>query len=652
MPRAASVALLVIGLLAALLPAPVTPAATAAAAERIRDYVVRVRVLPDATLEVSETITAVSEGRRIRHGIYRDFPLYFRRPDGARARVGFEVLQVRRDGRAEEWFSRSARAHVRIYIGRKDTLLPAGVHTWTLVYRTTRQIRRFPDHDELYWNVTGNFWSFPIDHARVNVELPGSAPVLKVALYTGRLGEKGGDARILARRPGRVTAETTRALAAGEGFTIAVAFPKGVVAAPSAAGELLRDVMDRIGLWWLLAGSLTVTGYFLWAWLRVGRDPPRGAVYPRWEPPAGLSPAATAWLQAEARLAPFDPYRAFSAALTSLAVKGYVQLEKNADGHVRVIRQRRADSGLPPGERAIMDTLLGDRMAITLDRYVRTRIRAALDAFHDALKAEYRGRFLVRNRLWLAAGAVLALLVLAGFVFFAGMEGGGFLLVFIAIAALVFSVFVFQFRHQWRRLGTLPRVFLGGLALVVAAPFFIMPVGALFGLLEEDLGTRQALIAMAAMLSLPLAVIVFWFLLPRPTLAGRRAMDELAGLEMFLKVAEGPRLRARGAPAMSVRLFERFLPYAVALGLEEAWTAAFRRWLASATAAGRAGRVYRPAWYGGQSYTPENIDALAPAISADIAGDIAAAMPSASSSGVSGGGFSGGGGGGGGGGGW
>ncbi|HFB98942.1 MAG TPA: DUF2207 domain-containing protein, partial [Bryobacterales bacterium] len=296
--------------LAVLLISLLAPAIQPALArEEILDYESRIRVHRDASLTVTETIRVRAEGRNIRRGIYRDFPLYFRYDDGTKGAVGFKVLEVLRDGRPENWFRKNVRNHARIYIGRKDTYLPHGVHTYTIRYRTTRQIRYFADHDELYWNVTGNFWSFPILKARVHVRLPEGGRILRAALYTGAYGAAGKAAarRLPTSDPREFAAETTAPLGPREGFTIAISFPKGVVAEPSALEKRLRKFRDNLGYWWLVIGAIGVTGYFLWAWWKVGRDPAPGAVYPRWEPPMGLSPAATAWLEREAR--PFGPGR-------------------------------------------------------------------------------------------------------------------------------------------------------------------------------------------------------------------------------------------------------------------------------------------------------------------------------------------------------
>jgi hypothetical protein len=169
----------------------------AAAAERILDYHSDITVTRNGDLDVTEIIRVQAEGYKIRHGIYRDFPTRYARPVslpsfvpvelrrfigqltgdlGPSREVGFKILGVTRDGQPEPYHTKSLSNGVRIYIGSRSTNVTPGVHTYRIRYRTDRQLGFFKDHDELYWNVTGTGWDFPIDHASATVHLPGGIP--------------------------------------------------------------------------------------------------------------------------------------------------------------------------------------------------------------------------------------------------------------------------------------------------------------------------------------------------------------------------------------------------------------------------------------------------------------------------------------------
>jgi uncharacterized membrane protein len=97
---------------------------------------------------------------------------------------------------------------------------------------------------------------------------------------------------------------------------------------------------------------------------------------------------------------------------------------------------------------------------------------------------------------------------------------------------------------------------------------------------------------------------IFFYLLKQPTLAGRKVMDQIDGFKMYLTTAEGPEL-AQAAPAKTPQLYERLLPYAIALGVENRWAEQFSDVLRAAAqdagAAGGGGGSYHPSWYSGNS---------------------------------------------------
>ena len=107
--------------------------------------------------------------------------------------------------------------------------IPSGQHTYTINYITTRQLRSFAHYDELYWNVTGNFWGFPIMSAVARVQLPAGARAGQLAAYTGAFGEARGDFTAIGAGESEVRFDLTKPLGPEQGMTISVRFTKGVV---------------------------------------------------------------------------------------------------------------------------------------------------------------------------------------------------------------------------------------------------------------------------------------------------------------------------------------------------------------------------------------------------------------------------------------
>jgi len=191
----------------------------ARAEERILSYDSRITVAADATMTVRETIQVVCENDQINHGIYRDFPTKYRDHYGNRYVVEFKVLDVQRDGNEEPYFLERMSNGWRVYVGSSEVLLEPGVYTYELTYATNRQLGFFPDHDELYWNATGNAWAFTIEEATASVQLPGGVPPdgVKVEGYTGKQGSKEQDYTAYVDAQGVSHFAATRALQPTEG---------------------------------------------------------------------------------------------------------------------------------------------------------------------------------------------------------------------------------------------------------------------------------------------------------------------------------------------------------------------------------------------------------------------------------------------------
>jgi len=202
--------------------------------------------------------------------------------------------------------------------------------------------------------------------------------------------------------------------------------------------------------------------------------------------------------------------------------------------------------------------------------------------------------------------------------------------------------------QRWRALsggGGLGKV-LGALGTsLFALPFFL---GEIFGAgLFAKAVSVPAVVTLAAMAFLD---ALFYHLLKAPTLSGRKIMDQIEGFKLYLSVAEKERLNLLNPPEKTPELFEKYLPYALALDVENAWSEQFAEVLARA---GTETQPYTPVWYSGSSWDGFHTSRFADSLGSSFAGAISSSSsPPGSSSGSGGGGFSGGGGGGGGGSGW
>lgn len=614
--------------------------------ERILSFVSDVHVEQSGDLDVTETIRLVALGQQIRHGIQRDFPTRYATRAGQSTTVGFDVVSVEQDGRPVPYTRIALSNGARIRIGDADTTVAVGAHTYVIRYRTTRQIAYGSASDELYWNATGTGWTFPIDSAEARITLPAPAAIGDRAAYTGPQGSRARDAEVIAERPGYIAFRTTRPLPSEAGLTVAVAIPKGVLDAPGAA--------RRLG-WWLADwGTLTaglgalaaLLGYYLRAWWRVGRGPRAGTIVPLFSPPDHLTPAAARYV---ARMGLDN--RAFTAAIVDLGVRGRLRIHKEGSGWLSkgttTLERTGADTALPDPERAMLDGLFIGGDTLVLKQSSHGLLQAARTALEQGLESAYCGTMFRRNRAWagwglaLIALAVVALAIVASLI--GGAATGSLAMPLLAVACLAGAWAINRAR--------------GGAKGCAAAA--VWAVAALLGIAAFLFAGHTVLEALSAgrwavltpLLALPVAITAFWWM-AAPTVEGRAVMDRIAGFKHYLGITEEARLDTLHPPEKTPELFERYLPYAIALDVENRWAERFAGVLAAAAAAG--GGATAMAWYSGDGNIWDDPGGFASSVGSSLNSTIASAAtaPSSSGGGSSGGGSSGGGGGGGGGSGW
>ncbi len=548
----------------------------ALAAEKINDFSVDIDVKKNGDITITETIAVTSEGNQIRRGIFRDLPRYFDQ-NGAKLAYDYDVNSVTRDGKRESYAIERQRNAFRIRIGDADVFLQNGNHVYEIQYSVKNQIRYFEDFDELYWNVTGTYWAFPIDQASAQVTLPEGAKVTQRAAYTGHRGQSGGDYSYR-QVGGDHVFTTSRSLASTEGLTIALGFEKGAVDPPSAADKRAQWFAVNASALVLSSAIALLSLFYSWTYMRAGRDPARGPVFPRYEPPEGYSPAGVHYIYRRM----LAGNQALIATILNLAIKDAISIDAQSKKKTKLTLKDSGGDNLFPAERTLLNKVFNRREEFTLGSGYDTAFTSAYTAFQKD----------VSNRF--------------GSPYFKWNSGYLILSVLLTAAAIVVGIKLSVFWSVWHTV---------------------------------------AVLALGAMLG------AFAYFIPAPTMMGQKIRTEIEGFRLYLKTAEKIYLDAvepgaKAPPPMTVERYERFLPYAVALGVEEPWTRHFENLIPQEAA------NYQPRWAHGYR-RGDSLHGLNKAFMSGMSSGVATALPqSSSSSGSGGGGFSGGGGGGGGGGGW
>ena len=386
-------------------------ALTAQAAERIHNFDVDIEVRTDGDILVTETIEVTGEGVQIRRGIYRSLPRYYKDKKEDQYRYGYSVKSVTRNGRKEPYAVLKEGNAYTIRMGDEDVFLPVGERqTYVIQYLVKNQVRYFEDHDEIYWNVTGTYWNFPIDAASATLTFPEGVRVQSLDGYTGRFGEAGKNYSV-AQNGNVIEFRTTEPLLMSQGMTVSVSINKGLIDPPSFS--------DKLGLFWqkylgllMLAGTLVGVGiYYYSSWLSVGRDAAKLPVFPIYEPPKDISPAGAHMIYYRS----YKGNEAFSASLLSLATQGYLEIESEKK---EVTISRLVGSGKPqllPEEQTLNDSLFGSSMSRSFGKKYDSSFATTFTNFKSRLQKKYGDPYFRWNTgyVLLAGAASIAIFFIA-----------------------------------------------------------------------------------------------------------------------------------------------------------------------------------------------------------------------------------------------
>ncbi len=498
---------ILLSLSATLLMLPALSAPLAARTWHISDYRTTIGVSEDGSTVVTERIDVDFNGQF--NGIHRTIPIEYPGPNGTNYTLFLSILGVSDGAGNKLKYESSARGDFRdlkIYVpGAVDA-----TRTVQIEYTVKNSTRFFPDHDEFYWNVTGNDWPVPIEHASAFVNFPAAAAgSLRAQAFTGAYGSAEHSATANVSGSG-VEFETTEPLPMRGGLTIDVYLPKGILREP---GPLTKA-------WWFLQSN-TIVLLPLWAfavmgalWWKKGRDPDPGvSVAPMYEPPAGMSPAEVGTLVDDS----LDP-RDITSTLIDLAVKGYVKIEEtqmkllmftHKDYVFHLVKPRDQWTNLAGHERVMLENVFQDgdttQLASLKNRFY-TAIPTIRGYIFTALKT--RGMYTVdpnSGHLYAVGGA---LLVAAPFV-------------------------LAQFT---------------GLTKVFNSPLLLVICGGLAALI----------------------VLLFGRQMTCKSTKGVRTRVAILGFQEFMNRVDADRLKR-----MPPDTFEKFLPFAMALGVEHHWAKAF-----------------------------------------------------------------------------
>ncbi len=604
--------------------------------EKILDFHSNININTDATVRVEETIQVVALGQEIKRGIYRDFPTKYQDRYGNSHNVGFNIVSVMKDGSPEDYHTEDMDNGIRVYFGNKDVYLAPGVYTYKFTYETNRQVGYFDTHDEFYWNVTGNGWIFPIDNASATVTLPGNIrrELLTASGYTGPQGSKVADLSS-STSVSSALFETTKPLNSYEGLTIVLEFPKGIIHEPTALENFKYFLRDNFNAWIDLVMLILIFIYYYFSWIKVGRDPKPRSIIPQYDAPRGFSPGAIGYISKMG----FEN-KAMVAMIINMGVKGYLKVDELKVNY-RLTKISDNDNTLSEEEKKLSEEMFEKDDTFEIKKSNYSKVMACETILKKTFKDTFRDNYFVRNWKYIGYGigaSLIALAVASGIESLENIFPSVFIITWFSLWSFFVYVFVKQAFNLWPRKGK------EAVSMIIFSLFLLfMEVIVIF-----LFGSIFSPIFIFFSISLILINIVFSDILKRRTPLGREVQDEIEGFRMFLSVTEKDRMNFHNPPERTPELFEKFLPYALVLGVENNWAEQFKEVFDKLGPDG-----YSPHWYHGNALSTGSLAGFVSGMSSSMNSSISSSSTApGSSSGSGGGGSSGGGGGGGGGGGW
>jgi predicted membrane protein DUF2207 len=529
-------------------------------------------VQQDSSLDINETIEARFIG--VWHGLYRSIPIEYQTPQGFEKSLFVSNVDMTDSaGRKLKFESSRQGAYLRWKIYVDDAT--DAVRTIHVHYVARNGLSFFEDHDELYWNIIGAEQDIPIADASAQILLPTGVTGLHAENYSGGYGSRGEDATV-SSEDNTVEVGTTQPLGSHHGLTVVVGWDKGFVKEPGPGEKAMQFLASN----WPLVIPLPVFLFMFWLWSTRGRDPRSGPVAVQYEPPEGMSPAEAGTLVDESAA-----MRDITATIVDLAVRGYIVIEE---------KEKSEMMGLLHNKDYVFHLKIAPNNWTDLKSHER-QLLSGIFSYGGETDVELSS---LQNRFYRSLPGI------KDSIFDALMKRGYFL-----------------HRPDYVRIG-----YIGGGIVVAVLLFF--------------LGSSVA--RMVAMGPVPFFIAAIlcggiiagfgWFM-PTRTAGGVKALAGVLGFEDFLSHVEADRLeRVSRTP----ETFEKFLPYAMALGVEKKWVGAFQS-------------VYTqpPSWYQGGFYSGgfypimfiNSLDNMTMSASSVMA----SAPRSSGGSGFGGGGFSGGG---------
>lgn len=473
--------------------------------EKILDYNVRMEIQKDSSLIITEDIL-YDFGNQRRHGIYRAIPIRYKDNKGFNYLIKLKVLSVTDDQNRSYKYKltneyKLSGKYLKLRIGDPNIYV-TGLKRYLIKYKVKRGVQYFDDHDELYWDAIGTEWTVPIEAGRANVVLPEEVKKdqIRTKCFVGYAGSTEEERCAINILDPKTIKFTGSKFGIGEGMTIVVGWPKGVVER-SRQKEILWFFQDN----WPIFLPIPIFIILFVNWWKRGRDPKgRGTIVPQYEPPDNLRPGEVG------TIVDFSAdLKDISATIIDLAVRGYLKIRETKPKKYEFIKLKEADKDLYQYEKDIFKNIFEKKQTKKLSDIKRRFYKHLETIYRHMYKLCVKKKYFLKNpketkRIYYGLG------------------------ILIIIGSIIISLITVSFYHF--------------LSFLISG----------------------------------IMVMIFGFFMPRRTKKGAIVYENIIGFKRFLAMTEKERLKFHQAPEKKPEVFEKFLPYAMVLGVENQWAKQFK----------------------------------------------------------------------------
>jgi len=517
--------------------------------ERIKSFNVFYNINKNGTIDITEEITIVANQEIFKHGIYRDF--FIQNLPGNKSRQSYIIKSANINNQKTKFSMEDLFEGVRFYFGDPEVILDPGDYTFKINYQAKNSESYFTDHEEIFWNINGE-WNVEIDNISGIFVLPEgiSEKDLKINGFIGSFGSKNPFTEYKLEG-NKIYFKSLKPLNKYENISIAIWFQSGTFSGNSDFSNLESKVYYGL----LLFLNLLTLFISIFIFKNNGVDQKILNAPVTYDIPKDVSPSEFRYI-----LLNKVDYKSLSAEIINLAIKKFVKIEKTED--FKFVKMGKPVFTNKIEELVFNNLFPADNIEVTTneikdqDRFGKTlsKISSAL-VFKD-------------NKFQLPKMFIFFLYTIIIFVFSLILRSNNFdeissTFLYSFLALILFSFF---YKFIIRKIKLTPSFFsyfsfVFSLGIIISYFYFVVP------------GSVHKYFLLTSIIPF----IIYEFINSFDNFSEREVeiMTIVMGFKKFAETQKNYLLSVENEIPLTFNMYEKYLPYALAINIETLWSKKF-----------------------------------------------------------------------------